>query len=170
MIILGPESTGKTSLGAWLSKRYNGLFVEEYARTYFETHNINQYGQETIDLIYRRQLDMEDAILKIAGDRLCVVDGSFITARIWSQEVFGKVSPFIEAQYKSEMTDVYLLTEIDLPWIEDGQRKNQHNRDYLFQLFENHLQQKGLPYFRVNGTGDSRYEMADRVLRTFLKV
>lgn len=169
VIILGPESTGKSSLGNWLSKRYHGLFASEYARTYFETHDINNYGLQDIDCIYRRQLEMEAVIFREAKSQLAVVDSSFITARIWSEEVFGQVSPFIEAGYQSEKADLYLLTETDIPWIADEQRKNEHNRDYLFNLFETYLQEKEAPYFKVSGTGEARYEMADKAVSQLLQ-
>ena len=32
--IIGPESTGKSSLARYLSKRYKGVLVPEYAREY----------------------------------------------------------------------------------------------------------------------------------------
>ena len=39
--ILGAESTGKSTICNELAIHYNSLFVPEYARTYFNTHNID---------------------------------------------------------------------------------------------------------------------------------
>ena len=34
--IIGPESTGKSSLARYLARRYNGTYIPEYARDYVE--------------------------------------------------------------------------------------------------------------------------------------
>jgi nicotinamide riboside kinase len=39
--IIGPESTGKSTLANYLAHRYNGVLVPEYAREYMEKREQN---------------------------------------------------------------------------------------------------------------------------------
>ena len=34
--LIGPESSGKSTLARYLAKRYNGIYVPEYGRTFLE--------------------------------------------------------------------------------------------------------------------------------------
>ena len=59
IVLIGPESTGKTILCEQLAKHYHTVFVPEYARTYFEENNIDNYNTDDLEIIAKKQLELE---------------------------------------------------------------------------------------------------------------
>ena len=54
--IIGPESTGKTTLARYLAERYHGVLVPEYAREYVEQLG-RHYTREDVETIARHQIE-----------------------------------------------------------------------------------------------------------------
>ena len=54
--IIGPESTGKSTLARYLAKRYNGLLVPEYAREYVERKGTTEVTYDELCAIARHQV------------------------------------------------------------------------------------------------------------------
>ncbi len=156
--ILGPESTGKTRLANELSKHYNASMVSEFAREYFKGKEYN-YSSDDIVEIAKGQLENEKiAALKSSGMLFC--DTEFIVMKIWAKIVFGKVPSWIENQVKKHVYDLYLLCYPDLKWESDPLRNNQHNRQYIYNLFVNELEENNYNYKVVKGFDDSRLKNA----------
>ena len=55
--IIGPESTGKSVLAKYLAKRYGGVLVTEYARTYVEKKGSTEISYEELCAIARKQIE-----------------------------------------------------------------------------------------------------------------
>jgi len=156
--ILGPESTGKTRLANELSKHYNVNMVSEFAREYFNDKDYN-YSFDDIVEIAKGQLESEeDAALKSSGMLFC--DTEFIVMKIWAKIVFGKVPSWIEKQVIEHVYDLYLLCYPDLKWEPDPLRNKLHNRQYIYNLFVNELEENKFNYKVVDGFNDSRLKNA----------
>ena len=153
--IIGAESTGKSTLVKELAAHFNTTYVEEYAREYFNTHNIDDYSIEVFDHIYSRQIENENEKMKSAH-RFLFCDTTLITGKIWSEEVFGKTAEFITEHLPKNNYDLYLVTENDLPWIADGQRKNPHNRNELQIKNIELLKELNATYEIVSGLQEQR--------------
>ena len=63
IVILGPESTGKSTLCEQLAACYNAQWVPEYARTYLQK-NGTQYRYEDLFEIAKGQVENEELIVK----------------------------------------------------------------------------------------------------------
>ena len=59
IVIIGPESTGKSSLCEGLAAHYQTSWVREYAREYLLAHGMN-YSFEDLTTIAKGQLALED--------------------------------------------------------------------------------------------------------------
>jgi nicotinamide riboside kinase len=57
--IVGPESSGKSTLGEYLAKELKATFVPEYARKYLENFE-RPYDFEDLEIIAKGQLDSEE--------------------------------------------------------------------------------------------------------------
>jgi nicotinamide riboside kinase len=162
--IIGPESTGKTRLCEALAIHFFGIVIKEYARTYFETHSILDYDINDVETIYREQHELELLGSKTNKFPYLFIDSSFITAQVWCEDKFSRVPNWIIEAAKMETADVYLLCDTDLPWVEDNQRKNAHNRKALFKRFETLLQIYQKPYVVIKGIGEARVEFAKSII------
>lgn len=163
--LIGPESTGKSTLAQKLAAKYNTAYVPEYARSYIAELQ-RPYTIEDILLIAQAQLKQEKKLLSQANSFL-FIDTEFIVAKIWSEDVFKSCPPWIEKQIEKHKYDVYLLTYPDIPWVADPLRENENRRDYFFNLYVLELKAHGLPYKIIRGTGDERMINAINALKVF---
>jgi hypothetical protein len=58
------------------------------------------------------------------------------------------------------------LCDIDLPWVDDPLREHPHLRPYLFGLYKEELQTRGVNFAVVSGSGVSRLENAIKIIET----
>src|SRR5215467_1623034 len=58
IVVIGPESTGKSSLCEKLAEHYNTLWCPEYAREYLTIHGMN-YTYDDLLTIAKGQLQLE---------------------------------------------------------------------------------------------------------------
>ena len=61
VVVIGPESTGKSTLCQRLAGHYHTLWVPEYAREYLEK-NGTQYSYDDLLTIAKGQIGLEEAI------------------------------------------------------------------------------------------------------------
>ena len=160
LAIVGPESTGKTSLASDLGSLYNASIVPEYARAYIDKLD-RPYRQEDLLEIAEMQSDLENSMIrKMEEDGMVICDTDLIVIKIWSQVKYGSVDPRIEKLISDSFPRVYLLTKPDLAWEPDPQRENPVDRDWLFDLYEKELKTSSSRYETVGGSGPDRMRNA----------
>ena len=144
IIITGPESSGKTTLCEQLSNHFNIPFTKEFARSYIDN----------LDRIY-----MIGDLLSIGKEQLKselnsqLLDTDLITIKIWSEYKYGRCDKWILDQIEKQKTEkrFYLLCKPDIPWQADKQRENPNNREELFEIYKQELNDLGHKYFIVKG-------------------
>ncbi len=169
IVIIGPESTGKTMLCEQLSKHYNTVYVPEYARTYFEEHDINNYDTSDLEIIAKKQLELEAEYL-LKANRFLFCDTSLITIKIWSTHKFNKVPNFITKSIKSNDYDLSLISNNDIPWIADSQRRNADLREHLFKWNKHELQKLNVDYKIIKGIGIERLNNTINLIEEAFKI
>jgi NadR type nicotinamide-nucleotide adenylyltransferase len=167
IVILGAESTGKSTLCKQLAIHYNTIFVPEFARTYFEEHDINNYNISDLEIIAKNQLESEkDSINKANNYLFC--DTSLITIKIWSTHKFNIVPKYITKYIKPSDYDLYLISNNDVKWIADPQRRNEDLREHLFKWNKHELQKLNVDYKIIKDEGEVRLKNAIRFIdKTF---
>ena len=166
--VTGPESTGKSMLAADLAEFYDTVWVPEYARHYLEV-NGPSYREEDILTIAKGQLEQETKTEENASHYL-FCDTEFIVTKIWSDVKYGRCNPWILRQIEEHTYDLFLLCDIDLPWMFDPLREHPEMRKELFELYCRELDGRGFPYMIVNGTGIDRLNNAVSSINTYFKV
>lgn len=161
--ILGAESTGKSELCKQLADHYHTALVHEYARDYFNVHDINHYGIEDLDVIARGQLELERTMLPQAN-RILICDTTLITIKIWSVYQFNKISDLISSSIRANDYDLYLICNNDVPWTEDPQRRNPDLRDHLLNWNIHELTKLNCEYHLIEGTGSDKLKHAIRII------
>ena len=160
VVIIGPESTGKSSLCESLAEHFGVAWVPEYAREYLLAHGMN-YTFEQLMTIARGQLALEDRITAAAaaaGDELLFIDTDMYVMKVWSEFVFGRCDPRILDQIAGRHYDAYLLCRTDLPWVGDELREypDLSSRETLFHIYRDSLVNQGTPWAEVGGQGEER--------------
>ena len=156
--VTGPESTGKSLLAQQLADHYQTVWVPEFARVYLlQLGRPYDYGD--ILSIAKGQKQSEEAMLPLANN-LLFADTELLVTKIWCDVKFGKCHPWIREQVRHQDYDLYLLTDIDLPWEYDPLREDKDTRKFLFDRYQKELQSLGVNYQIVSGTGPDRLKNA----------
>lgn len=164
VVILGPESTGKSTLSAALAEHFQTYWCQEYAREYL-LKNGNKYSLEQLTEIAKGQLGLEDAYTQKAIDEeksLLFIDTDMQVMKVWSEYVFGTCDPFILEAHAERSYDLYLLCAPDLPWIADELREypDEGPRKELFAIYSSHLAMQSTPWVVIRGIQEERTKMA----------
>jgi NadR type nicotinamide-nucleotide adenylyltransferase len=159
IVIIGPESTGKSTLCEQLAAHYDSLWVPEYAREYL-IRNGKNYTYDDLLVIARGQVALEEKMAQ--GQSLLFVDTDLYVMKVWSEFVFGKCDPWILDQIGKRQYDGYLLCRTDLPWAPDVLREYPDlvTREKLFHIYRDILINQSTPWFEIEGTADQRLQSA----------
>lgn len=194
IVIIGPESTGKTTLCEQLAQHYHTVWCKEFARTYLH-ENGTSYSLADLLLIAKGQLALEDHYIstflninKKSNDLLeskyfetsnsklinpvspIFFDTDLYVIKVWSEYVFGSCDFFILDQIVKRKYDAYLLCNIDLPWVKDELREypNEKPRQELFSMYKDILVQQSTPWAMINGSYKDRLQNAITIVDGWL--
>lgn len=146
IVVIGPESTGKTTLTNALAKHFKCPAIPEYAREFIDNLD-REYNEADILKIAQKQVELED---EIEGEYI-FLDTNLIVCKVWSQYKYGHCHPWILDQISKREYYHYLLCDIDLPWEKDNQRENPNNREELFQIYKSELIMLGKSFSIISG-------------------
>ena len=174
VVVIGPESTGKSTLCEQLASHYKTLWCREYAREFLLQHGMN-YSYDDLLTIAKGQLSLEDKFTREveegnAGDPLLFIDTDMYVMKVWCEFVFGKTHPFITEQIAERKYDLYLLCNIDLPWVKDELREypDIERRQKLFNIYKDILSNQRVSWTIISGNYEERLHSAisavDRLL------
>ena len=165
IVIIGPESTGKSTLCGELAAHYRTEWVREFAREYLQEHGMD-YTYETLTTIAKGQLALEDAAARRmeAGqeDGILFIDTDLYVIKVWSEFVFGRCETWILKEIARRGYDGYLLCNTDLPWADDPLREypDQGTRERLYHIYRDLLINQSVPWAEVSGSAEERLRIA----------
>ena len=150
----GPESTGKSTLSAPLAAHFETIWVPEYGRVHCE---LNGFDLDDAGLVRigRVQSAMTRAALPLCNRRL-IVDTDALTTAAWSLMILGHVPDGLYDGFTA--ADLYLLTDVDIPWEDDGTRyfPAPADRRRFMAACEQVLEEAGVRWVRICGDLDRR--------------
>jgi NadR type nicotinamide-nucleotide adenylyltransferase len=167
VVVLGPESTGKSTLCAQLAAHFDTVWVPEYARAYLETNGMD-YTYENLLTIARGQLAGEDKLVVEARHQLLIIDTDLYVMKVWCEFVFGKCHAWIDEQIAARHYDLYLLCAPDLPWAYDPLREypDAETRQRLYEIYKQLLMRSGRPWVNITGDDAARLQKAGEAITT----
>lgn len=160
VVLIGAESTGKTTLAAALAEQLHTEWVPEFGRLYAERKIAAGVGDVWTSgefaVIARTQCDHENAAARRAN-RVLVCDTDAFATSVWHRRYMGTRSPEVEAIAAAHRRpDLYLLTDITTPFVQDGTRDGEHVREWMHRTFAEELSATGRPFVEVSGQHEKR--------------
>jgi len=154
----GPESVGKSLLAVQLAAQLKGVTIPEYGRNYCADHGVDIDMDELVH-IAQIQSGMIASARK-QGARFVIADTDALMTAVWADMMFGKRDRWF-ASFR-ETADLYLLLDIDLPFVEDGLRflGGEAERQRFFDLCRDELEMRGVRWALVSGDGTARMASA----------
>lgn len=165
--IVGPESTGKSTISKALAKYYQVPWVPEYARYYCAALTSPCTFEDETNM-FHGQVALEESVLAMADSEFIICDTTFLTVKIWSDEMFGKAPQVVLDELSKRPYDLYLLLDIDLPWEEDPLRDFPNMRAHFMDIWHKELKALQANYVVINGV-DNRLQNAISAINNFLK-
>jgi NadR type nicotinamide-nucleotide adenylyltransferase len=169
--VVGAESTGTTTMARALAAHYATTWVPEYGRTYAEEKQ-RRFGQarwRTDEFVHiaTEQARWEDQAARLAF-RVLVCDTDPLATAIWHERYVGCRSPQVEAIGANRSYSLYLLTDIDVAFVQDGTRDGEELRGWMHRRFQDELERRARPYVVLSGSHEQRLRRAvnevDRLL------
>ena len=166
--VTGPESTGKTSLAQRLAEWADTEWVPEASRVYAE-RKVAPLTAADVGPIAREHIALADvaaARARTRGASLLVLDTDLLSTVVYARHYYGAAPRWVERAERERRADLYLLCEVDVPWIPDGIRDRPENREEMFALFERAIASRRANVVRVRGGWEERWETARDAVRT----
>ena len=165
IVLVGPESSGKSTLSKLLSEKLNVPLVKEYGAEYFNEKNLNKNSKDNeeftlldINKIASGQIHLEDESLN-KGEKMIICDTDLMTTQIWSEIYFGKSPKWIVDESYRRKYDLYLLMDIDFDWVDEGVREFPEKRQWHFDRIKKELDNRKLNYKIISGTIKERLDI-----------
>jgi nicotinamide riboside kinase len=186
IVILGPESTGKSTLCEMLAQHFDTQWCPEFAREYLLT-NGTDYSFDDLLTIAKGQLALEEELVSMAETpspekrkvdvstfqpvnfstrQLLFIDTDQYVMKVWCEYVFGDCHNWILRRIAERQYDGYLLCKPDLPWVKDELREypDEKPRQELYHIYRDLLIQQSTPWVEVSGSYEKRFETAKRAV------
>jgi NadR type nicotinamide-nucleotide adenylyltransferase len=180
IVVIGPESTGKSTLCEQLAAHFETTWCPEFAREFLHNNGPN-YEFDDLLTIARGQLALEDEyttilerqslpLLEAGGHIPLFIDTDMVVMKVWSEFVFNRQHPFIEEQLANRKCDLYLLCNTDLPWVEDELREypDRETRKKLYRIYKELMKNQSVPWVEIKGQGEERLEKAVKAVEAIV--
>lgn len=182
VVILGPESTGKSTLCELLAQHYHSSWCPEFAREYLLT-NGTDYTFDDLLTIAKGQLALEEEYTAMVYRQWSVSNGTWVNAKtmktashkpllfidtdmyvmkVWCEYVFQKCHQFILDEIVKRKYDLYLLCTPDLPWVQDELREypDEKSRQELYYIYHDMMINQQIPWAVISGNYEQRLQQA----------
>jgi NadR type nicotinamide-nucleotide adenylyltransferase len=178
IVVIGPESTGKSWLCEKLAAHYNTNWVKEYAREYLLT-NGKDYTLNDLKLIAKGQIEAENKLAAIIqnnfktanANKPLFIDTDLYVMKVWSEFVFNQCSFDILNGIVTQNYDLYLLCKPDIPWVSDELREYPDliTREKLFHHYKDIMIEQSVPWIEISGHFENRFQLAVQAVNQLLQ-
>lgn len=157
VVILGTESTGKTTLAQQLAKHYQATLVPEAARDIIA--NSNSFSFEDLLLVAETHAKHIETALE-GNSPLIIIDTDIHTTISYAEFIFQQALNVPSAIYQINKANLYLYLQADIPYYQDGTRLNQSSRNALDCSHRAVLKKYGIEIKEISGTWEERFDAA----------
>jgi NadR type nicotinamide-nucleotide adenylyltransferase len=184
IVVIGPESTGKSTLCMQLADHYKTIWCPEYARDFLKKNGPG-YSYDDLLTIAKEQIAGEEAMghelqatskenynsQLTAHSSQLFIDTDMYVMKVWCEFVFGKCHSFILNEIAQIKYDLYLLCNVDLPWVADELREypEKKTREKLYHFYKDAMVNQNVPWVNISGNYDERLQTAVKAVDDLTK-
>ena len=164
VVMVGAESTGKSTMAKALASTYNTVWVPEFGREICEWKDISMLGVRDMEEIAREQTRREN-VAALQSNGLLFCDTEIIVTRAWCHHLLG-FEPSTLLGRRNDY-EIYALTNQRADWIQDGTRvcEKPEVRRFFTNFILNEVVISGRPYIqlppRINDAIDTMVNLVD---------
>ena len=173
IVIIGPESTGKSTLCTQLAAHYKSIWVKEYARCFLEKNGTNYTYENLYEIAQGQIIEEEIGQLSVISNTEfeshtpLFIDTNLYVIKVWSEFVFNKCDNRILSEIAKREYDLYLLCNTDLPWEEDDLREypDLKIREKLLSYYKEELAEQKVTWSIISGNNEERLQNAINIIK-----
>jgi NadR type nicotinamide-nucleotide adenylyltransferase len=169
--LVGPESSGKSTLTARLAAHFKTGYAREYARGYLDTvpahwvgdDGANGFDEAAVETILHGQRASVEAVARQSETGIVFSDTEAIVTACWSQVLLGFVPELALQFIREQRYDLHLVQTPSEFWVNDSSQRVQPDyaaRKAFEQACIAHLERQGYPYVCLSGTWEEREAQA----------
>jgi HTH-type transcriptional regulator, transcriptional repressor of NAD biosynthesis genes len=176
IVLIGAESTGKTTLCVALAAHYGTVWVAEYGREHWENKIAAQNtppgetpawtDDEFIHIAEEQQRRENEAATR--ATRVLICDTNAFATATWFERYAGTRHPGVDAIGARDQVDLYLIPSPDVPFVQDGVRDGEKIREWMHARFLELIRANGTPYVLITGAWDARLPQAIAAIDSLL--
>jgi HTH-type transcriptional regulator, transcriptional repressor of NAD biosynthesis genes len=167
VVILGAESTGKSTLVRALAEQFGTVCVREYGRDVYEREDGHLTPEHFLEIALGHRALERGAAISGRANRFLFCDTDAATTLMWSYLLTGTALPELHA-LADECKTRYAYTFVcgpDMPFEQDGWRSNKAVREVQQAHILQDLNTRGVPYTLLSGSVQERVHQVKEVLR-----
>jgi NadR type nicotinamide-nucleotide adenylyltransferase len=176
VVLIGAESTGKTTLAQQLAERFETTWVPEYGREHWEqkvaglsmSDPLPSWSHDEFVHIAAEQQARENRLAREAN-RVLICDTNAFATGTWHERYYQTRDPRVDAIGAADKVDLYLLTAPDVAFVQDGFRDGEKIRDWMHEAFRAQLEVGRAPWRLIAGAYDQRFATAEAAVEGLLQ-
>jgi HTH-type transcriptional regulator, transcriptional repressor of NAD biosynthesis genes len=175
VVLIGAESTGKTTLAQHLARRFDTVWVPEYGREHWEKKvaglsmdgPLPGWTPDEFLHIAQEQQRRENTAARIAN-RVLICDTNAFATGTWFERYQHGRDARVDAVGAADKVDLYLLTAPDVPFVQDGVRDGEQIRQWMHDRFAELLKRQSVATVLLTGGFPERTRRAEEAVGQLL--
>jgi HTH-type transcriptional regulator, transcriptional repressor of NAD biosynthesis genes len=163
VVLIGAESTGKSTLAEALAQQLGTVWVPEYGRWYWEGRRYladQAWAGDEFVRIASAQGRLEDDLARLASGGVVIADTDALVTAVWHERYLGGASAEVDRVAASRVPDLYLLCRPDFAWVQDGTRESSAHRASMNEAMRSRAERSGAAVVEVAGPHEQRLAVA----------
>lgn len=159
IVLIGAESTGKSTLCQQLAKHFQAPFSREYVRDFVECKQ-RAVERSDLDAIVDGQIGYEATACQQANP-LVFHDTNLLSNAVYADYYFQVCPKKLARALDQSQYHLYLFCQDDIPWIADSQqRESPEARTALQKRFQKALEASPIHIAWIEGSQNQRLKTA----------
>ncbi len=163
VVLVGAESTGKSTLAEALAQELGTVWVPEHGRWYWEgrRHLADQsWTTDEFQRIAAAQGRLEDDLARGARSGVVIADTDALVTAVWHERYLGVAARELDAVAAERTPDLYLVCAPDFDWVQDGTRESKAHRHTMHESVLDRATASGADVVVLSGSHDARLSAA----------
>lgn len=166
IVVLGTESTGKSTLSEQLARYFKASLVSEAGRDLIaDSNDFNMHDLHAVAAEHARRIQ-----LAASGDSpLVMVDTDLHITQSYALFEFGEELKVSEEIIMTNKASLYLYLNNDVPFMQDGTRLEESRRNALDQSHRTVLKKYQIEAIEISGNWEERFIQSVKTINLHLK-
>lgn len=165
VVILGTESTGKTTLTENLAAYFNCSKVLEAGRDLIP--DSNEFSIDDLYLVAREHAKRIDETAA-GNSALVIIDTDIHITKSYCRYTFHKELEVSDDIYRANKAHLYLYLNNDVEYYQDGTRLSEDERNKLDFSHRQVVKEANLPVIEISGNWEERFQQAVEQIRLLI--